>query len=134
MKSAFLANMSHEIRTPLNAIVGFANLLVSSENKGDSENFKQIIEQNSNQLLQLIGDILDLSKIESDTLDFVWSNVNINAMMYDLEKIFQMRNAANPDVVIKCVASVGDCVIRTDRQRLIQVVSNLMTNAIKFTT
>ncbi len=55
-------------------------------------------------------------------------------MMYDLEKIFQMRNAANPDVVIKCVASVGDCVIRTDRQRLIQVVSNLMTNAIKFTT
>ena len=134
LKSAFLANMSHEIRTPLNAIVGFANLLVSSENKGDSENFKQIIEQNSNQLLQLIGDILDLSKIESDTLDFVWSNVNINAMMYDLEKIFQMRNAANPDVVIKCVASVGDCVIRTDRQRLIQVVSNLMTNAIKFTT
>lgn len=65
---------------------------------------------------------------------FVWSNVNINAMMYELEKIFQMRNAANPDVVIKCVASVGDCVIRTDRQRLIQVVSNLMTNAIKFTT
>lgn len=82
----------------------------------------------------MIGDILDLSKIESDTLDFVWSNVNINAMMYELEKIFQMRNAANPDVVIKCVASVGDCVIRTDRQRLIQVVSNLMTNAIKFTT
>ena len=91
LKAAFLANISHEIRTPLNAIVGFANLLVSSENKGDSENFKQIIEQNSNQLLQLIGDILDLSKIESDTLDFVWSNVNINAMMYDLEKIFQMR-------------------------------------------
>ena len=134
MKSAFLANMSHEIRTPLNAIVGFANLLVTSEDKEDFDNFKQIIEQNSNQLLQLIGDILDLSKIESDTLDFVWSNVNINAMMYELEKIFQMRNAANPDVVIKCVASVGDCVIRTDRQRLIQVVSNLMTNAIKFTT
>lgn len=134
LKSAFVANMSHEIRTPLNAIVGFANLLVTSEDKEDFDNFKQIIEQNSNQLLQLIGDILDLSKIESDTLDFVWSNVNINAMMYELEKIFQMRNAANPDVVIKCVASVGDCVIRTDRQRLIQVVSNLMTNAIKFTT
>ena len=102
LKSAFVANMSHEIRTPLNAIVGFANLLVTSEDKEDFDNFKQIIEQNSNQLLQLIGDILDLSKIESDTLDFVWSNVNINAMMYELEKIFQMRNAANPDVVIKC--------------------------------
>lgn len=133
LKSAFVANMSHEIRTPLNAIVGFANLLVTSEDKEDFDSFKQIIEQNSNQLLQLIGDILDLSKIESDTLDFVWSNVNVNAMMYELEKIFQMRNAANPDVVIKCVASVGDCMIRTDRQRLIQVVSNLMTNAIKFT-
>lgn len=69
MKSAFVANMSHEIRTPLNAIVGFANLLVTSEDKEDFDNFKQIIEQNSNQLLQLIGDILDLSKIESDTLD-----------------------------------------------------------------
>lgn len=134
LKSAFVANMSHEIHTPLNAIVGFANLLVTSEDKEDFDSFKQIIEQNSNQLLQLIGDILDLSKIESDTLDFVWSNVNVNAMMYELEKIFQMRNAANPDVVIKCVASVGDCMIRTDRQRLIQVVSNLMTNAIKFTT
>ena len=87
-KTAFLPNMSHEIRTPLNAIVGFANLLVTSEDKEDFDNFKQIIEQNSNQLLQLIGDILDLSKIESDTLDFVWSNVNINAMMYELEKIF----------------------------------------------
>ena len=134
LKSAFVANMSHEIRTPLNAIVGFANLLVTSEDKEDFDSFKQIIEQNSNQLLQLIGDILDLSKIESDTLDFVWSNVNVNAMMYELEKIFQMRNAANPDVVIKCVASVGACMLRTDRQRLIQVVSNLMTNAIKFTT
>lgn len=90
LKSAFVANMSHEIRTPLNAIVGFANLLVTSEDKEDFDSFKQIIEQNSNQLLQLIGDILDLSKIESDTLDFVWSNVNVNAMMYELEKIFQM--------------------------------------------
>ena len=60
LKSAFVANMSHEIRTPLNAIVGFANLLVTSEDKEDFDNFKQIIEQNSNQLLQLIGDILDL--------------------------------------------------------------------------
>lgn len=86
LKSAFVANMSHEIRTPLNAIVGFANLLVTSEDKEDFDNFKQIIEQNSNQLLQLIGDILDLSKIESDTLDFVWSNVNINAMMYEWKR------------------------------------------------
>lgn len=134
LKSAFVANMSHEIRTPLNAIVGFANLLVTSEDKEDFESFKQIIEQNSNQLLQLIGDILDLSKIESGTLDFIWSNVNVNTMMHELEKIFQMRVVADPNVMIKCVTGVDDCMIRTDRQRLIQVISNLMTNAIKFTT
>lgn len=134
LKSAFLANMSHEIRTPLNAIVGFSNLLINADNKNDFDSFKQIIEQNSTLLLQLIGDILDLSKIESGTLEFVWSDVNINAMLYDLEKVFQLRNKNNPEVEIKFVPGMKECVIRTERQRFIQVVSNLITNAMKFTT
>lgn len=134
LKSAFLANMSHEIRTPLNAIVGFSNLLINADNKNDFDSFKQIIEQNSTLLLQLIGDILDLSKIESGTLEFVWSDVNINAMLYDLEKVFQLRNKNNPDVEIRFEPGMKECVIRTERQRLIQVVSNLVTNAMKFTT
>lgn len=133
LKSAFLANMSHEIRTPLNAIVGFSNLLINADNKENFDSFKQIIEQNSSLLLQLIGDILDLSKIESGTLEFIWSDVDINAMMCDLEKVFQLRNKNNPDVEIKFVPGMKACVIRTERQRLIQVISNLVTNAMKFT-
>lgn len=133
LKSAFLANMSHEIRTPLNAIIGFSDLLVTAENRSEMESFKQIIEQNSNQLLQLIGDILDFSKIESGTLEFEWSNVNVNAIIVDLEKLFQLKNQ-NPDIEIKCVLGMDDCVIRTERQRLGQVLSNLMVNALKFTT
>lgn len=133
LKSAFLANMSHEIRTPLNAIVGFSNLLVNADNKENFDSFKQIIEQNSTLLLQLIGDILDLSKIESGTLEFVWSDVNINAILFDLEKVFQLRNKNNPDVAIKFVPCMKECMIRTERQRFTQVVSNLLTNAIKFT-
>lgn len=133
LKSAFLANMSHEIRTPLNAIVGFSNLLINADNKNDFDSFKQIIEQNSTLLLQLIGDILDLSKIESGTLEFIWSDVNVNAMMYDLEKVFQLRNKKNADLEIKFVPGMKECVIRTERQRIIQVISNLVTNAMKFT-
>ena len=134
LKSAFLANMSHEIRTPLNAIVGFSNLLMNADSKENFDSFKQIIEQNSALLLQLIGDILDLSKIESGTLEFIWSNVNINAMMYDLEKVFQLRNKNNPEVEIRFVPGLKSCIIRSERQRLIQVISNLLTNAMKFTT
>ena len=65
--------------------------------------------------IQLIGDILDLSKIESGTLKFVWSDVNINAMIYDLEKVFQLRNKNNPEVEIRFVPGMEECVIRTER-------------------
>lgn len=134
LKSAFLANMSHEIRTPLNAIVGFSNLMGTSENKEDLDSFRHIIEDNSNQLLQLIGDILDLSKIEAGTLEFVWGDVNVNAMLCDLEKIFQLKNEGNPNVEIRAVLGLENCIIRSERQRLVQLVSNLMTNAMKFTS
>lgn len=134
LKSAFLANMSHEIRTPLNAIVGFSELLVNSEDEAENECFRQIIEQNSNLLLQLIGDILDLSKIEAGTLEFCWSEVDVNGVMADLEKTFQMKNAGNPALTIQFVSGLEKCIIWSERQRLMQVIGNLMTNAMKFTS
>lgn len=134
LKSAFLANMSHEIRTPLNAIVGFSDLLVNSTDKEDAESFKEIIDQNSKQLLQLIGYILDLSKIESGTVELVWTHVNVNAVMNEQGKIAQLRCKDNPNVKIKCAMGAESCIIRTDRQRFIQLVTNLTNNALKFTS
>lgn len=80
LKSAFLANMSHEIRTPLNAIVGFSSLLTATENETERKEFISIIETNNQLLLQLVSDILDLSKIEANTLEFNYQNVDLNQL------------------------------------------------------
>lgn len=133
-KSLFLANMSHEIRTPLNAIVGFSELLASASTDEEKTQFLEIVQSNNEMLQQLIADILDLSKIEAGTLEFVFSDVDINQMMFDLEQQFRMRVAElGSGVQIVREASEKEYTMHTDRNRLAQVVSNFMTNALKFT-
>lgn len=131
LKSAFLANMSHEIRTPLNAIVGFSGILASTEAEQDKQEYLNIIENNNTLLLQLINDILDLSKIESGTLDFVYTDVDINALLSELEQSMQLRTAEG--VAIRFDSYLPQCTISTDKNRLMQVLINLLTNATKFT-
>lgn len=133
-KSVFLANMSHEIRTPLNAIVGFSELLASASTDEEKTQFLEIVQSNNEMLQQLIADILDLSKIEAGTLEFVFSDVDINQMMSDLEQQFRMRVAElGSGVQIVREAPEEEYTMHTDRNRLAQVVSNFMTNALKFT-
>ena len=133
-KSAFLANMSHEIRTPLNAIVGFSELLASASTEEEKTQFLEIVHSNNELLQQLIADILDLSKIEAGTLEFTFSEVDVNQLMFDIEQLFRMR-LEDKSAVIQIIRETppDECVMYTDRNRLQQVVSNFMTNAVKFT-
>ncbi len=132
LKSAFLANMSHEIRTPLNAIVGFSNILSSTEEIEEKQEYINIIENNNTLLLQLINDILDLSKIEAGTLEFVYTDFNLNEMMRELERIFRMR-VENKPIDIICETPLPFCHIHSEKNRLMQVIMNMLTNAVKFT-
>ena len=134
-KSAFLANMSHEIRTPLNAITGFAEVLASANTEEEEKaQYQEIIKMNADLLLQLVNDILDMSKIEAGTLEFVYTKVDINLLLSDLRQLFQMRvNDAGKNIQIIAEPSLPSCSIETDRNRVAQVLSNFTTNAIKFT-
>ncbi len=132
LKSVFLANMSHEIRTPLNAIVGFSRLLVTADDPGEKEEYIQIIENNSDLLLQLISDILDLSKIETGTMEFVEAPVDVNEILKEITHAMTLR-AAPKGVAVEFKDCLSRCCILTDRNRLHQVMTNLMTNALKFT-
>ncbi|MBL3925502.1 ATP-binding protein [Bacteroides thetaiotaomicron] len=132
LKSAFLANMSHEIRTPLNAIVGFSGILASTEEEEEKQEYVSIIENNNTLLLQLISDILDLSKIEAGTLDLHYSNVEINDLMRDLENSCQLKLKSDA-VKLEFVAPAEPCFAHIEKNRLSQLIINLVTNAIKFT-
>lgn len=133
-KSAFLANMSHEIRTPLNAITGFAEVMGSANTEEEKTQYQEIIKMNADLLMQLVNDILDMSKIEAGTLEFVYSTVDINLLLSDLQRLFQMRiNDAGGKVQIIAEPSLSSCLIQTDRNRVAQVIPNFVGNAIKFT-
>lgn len=132
LKSAFLANMSHEIRTPLNAIIGFSNLLPTAQSRDEMNEFIGIIESNNSLLLQLINDILDLSKIEAGTLDFSETTFSVNEILDEIVYSSKLRNE-NDKVEILYDNRSPNYIIRAARSRLMQVLINLMNNAMKFT-
>lgn len=131
LKSAFLANMSHEIRTPLNAIVGFSQILATTDEEDEKKEFVSIIENNNALLLQLIGDILDLSKIEAGTLEFVRTDVDLDLLMNELER--SMRLKVQGTVELRFMDHILNCHLSVDKNRLSQVLINLLGNAAKFT-
>ena len=135
LKSAFLANMSHEIRTPLNAIVGFSNLLVDGDmafKKEEIKEFLSLIHLNCEQLLALISDILDLSKIESNTMVFNITEQPLTPLLQNILRAQQINVPQEVELLLDLPAT--DTIITTDPLRLKQVINNLINNAIKFTS
>ncbi len=131
LKSAFLANMSHEIRTPLNAIVGFASLLVESDDKKERQDYVDIMQENTELLLQLISDILDLSKIEAGTLDFTMDYLDIKSFCEDIIRNYDIKE--DKPVPVLLAPTLPIFYIYTDKKRLMQVITNFINNALKFT-
>ena len=134
MKSAFLANMSHEIRTPLNAIVGFTNLLQDEKELTDEEKdlFRNTINKNSNLLLKLINDILELSRIESGRMSFAFDDCSLNEL---LEEIYRTHHLLMPsNIRFLKEFQETELIIHVDRFRFTQVITNFINNAVKFTT
>lgn len=135
MKSAFLANMSHEIRTPLNAIVGFSNLLNAETDielePEERANFVELINTNSELLLNLINDILDLSRIESGRMSFVFEPCSLNELMHEIYQTYLVLMPEN--VELRLDIPDENLTVSVDKHRLTQVVNNFINNAIKFT-
>lgn len=131
LKSAFLANMSHEIRTPLNAIVGFASLLIESDDKKERQDYVDIMQENTELLLQLISDILDLSKIEAGTLDFTMDHLDIKSFCEDIMRNYDIKE--DKPVPVLLAPDLPEYYIYTDKKRLMQVITNFINNALKFT-
>ena len=131
LKSAFLANMSHEIRTPLNAIVGFASLLIESDDKKERQDYVDIMQENTELLLQLISDILDLSKIEAGTLDFTMDHLDIKSFCEDIMRNYDIKE--DKPVPVLLAPDLPEYYIYTDKKLLMQVITNFINNALKFT-
>ncbi|MGL4518836.1 MAG: sensor histidine kinase [Phocaeicola sp.] len=133
-KSLFLANMNHEIRTPLNAIVGFSELLAYADSEEEKEQYLETLRVNNKLLQQLIADILDIAKIEAGTLEFIYSDVDLNHLLFDVQQSMLMRLGSKRDV-IELLLDIPEisCSQFSDQNRLMQVLSNFVTNSIKFT-
>lgn len=132
LKSAFLANMSHEIRTPLNAIVGFSNLLAETQDLEEQKQYISIIQENNDLLLQLISDILDLSKMESGTFEITYGDIDVNMLCHEIVRSLEMKTA--PGVTLEFEHYEPFCHLNGDRNRLMQIITNFINNAIKFTS
>lgn len=131
LKSVFLANMSHEIRTPLNAIVGFSSLLAETDSRNERQEYIKIVQENNELLLQLISDILDLSKIEAGTFNFVYTNVDVNETCAEIIKSMSMKVSKGVELIFE--EPLPECYLYTDKNRFTQVISNFINNALKFT-
>lgn len=131
LKSAFLANMSHEIRTPLNAIVGFSSLLAEAEDRNERMEYIKIVQENNELLLQLISDILDLSRIEAGTFNFVYADLDVNEACNEIIKSMSMKVRDGVELIFE--KSLPQCHIYTDKNRFMQVITNFINNALKFT-
>lgn len=132
LKSAFLANMSHEIRTPLNAIVGFSRIIAESENTEERKEYYNIVEANNERLLQLINEILDLSKIEAGIVEFSIAAVRLHPLCKEIHDAHVFRCPSGVELIFD--PSDEDILIDSDKNRIFQVISNLIGNAFKFTT
>ncbi|MEG2849708.1 MAG: HAMP domain-containing sensor histidine kinase, partial [Bacteroidales bacterium] len=130
-KSTFLANMSHEIRTPLNAIIGFSELMADVESKEERHKYSEIIMTNNTLLLKLVSDILDLSRIEAGYINIKNEEFDIAQLYKELDITFTPKMPR--DVVFICDITQKPCVVNLDKGRLTQVITNFITNAIKFT-
>lgn len=132
LKTAFLANMSHEIRTPLNAIVGFSNVLVSSDpTKEEQQKYFEIIQTNSELLLNLINDILDISRLEAGRIKFAYEDCDIVGLCRNVVSTVAYARKTEAKLVFE--STMESYILRTDIQRLQQVLINLLSNAAKFT-
>ena len=131
LKTAFLANMSHEIRTPLNAIVGFSDLMMYSEDNDEKKRYGDIISNNNILLLNIINDLLDLSKIEAGSLDFHLETIKLNDLFIKVYNSFQIRINDKTDFIIETPDK--SAMIFMDPKRLTQILSNYLSNAVKFT-
>ena len=131
MKSLFLANMSHEIRTPLNAIEGFSRVIAETDSPEERMKYMEIIESNNNRLMSLINEILDLSRVESGEIVIKKSPVHLEALCNSIKQLFKFR--CPETVVLKCVTPTMPITMNTDENRLTQILSNLISNALKHT-
>lgn len=131
LKSAFLANMSHEIRTPLNAIVGFSKLVIDAECTNEKEQYAEIIERNSEILLNLFNDILDLSSLEADSLSFNIRPIKLIDICLQLEQQFCYKVKNGTKLILDDVDT--ELYVSGDWNRIIQIISNFLSNAAKFT-
>jgi len=129
--SSFIANVNHEIRTPLNSIISFSELLIETEDYQERKEFYSIVKRNSDWLTKIVSDLLNLSKIESGAMEYKESPTDINALCQDI--VFFSKLKHKSDVEIHFEKTLDTCIINTDVQRVQQVISNLMNNAMKFT-
>lgn len=132
LKSAFLANMSHEIRTPLNAIVGFSQLLMESSDQKEKAEYVNIINSNNDLLLRLVGDILDLSKLESGLINLKPETFDLSAQFNETYLTTKLK-LTNPKVQLIGINPYSSCIVTLDKNRLTQVLINFLSNAIKYT-